>query len=181
MDVVDVVEWGVVGCLSGDESESADAVEVEGSGAEFGPADGVDEPALWDLGLAGFDLCDFAFSAGSLAVAVTELRCRSRSSRGGEDVLVGVDFHDATLGPFRASGTERTVGADRRREPNLDPFPCSSDGDVHGVPGRAGDRRRVEVDREVGLAEQSLRRRRRGCWGDQIDVTFDFTGCTTAI
>ena len=97
-----MLSMGVVDRRSGDESESADSVEVECSGAEFGPADGVDEPAPWDFGLAGFDLCDFAFSAGSLAVAVTELRCRSGGPRGGEDVLVGVDLHDATLGPFGA-------------------------------------------------------------------------------
>ncbi len=72
---------GVVDRWSGDESESADSVEVECSGAEFGPADGVDESAPGDLGLVCFDLGDFAFGSGSLAVSVTELGCRSGGSR----------------------------------------------------------------------------------------------------
>ena len=94
------------------------------------PRDGVGEPAPGDLGLACFDLGDFAFSSGSFAVAVPELRCRSGSSGSSEDLFVGVDLDHATLDSFRASVMQRTRGADRRREPDLGPFPISPVGMV---------------------------------------------------
>ena len=140
-----------------DEAESADPVEVERSGAELDPTNGVGEPAPGDLGLAGFDLGDFAFGSGSFAVAVPELRCRPGSTGSSEDLFVGVDLDHATLDSFRASVMQRTRRADRGREPDLGPFPIRPGRDGHRVAGRAGDRRRVQIDREVGFAEQSLR------------------------
>jgi hypothetical protein len=58
---------------SGEEPESADAVEVERADPEVGPTVCFHKSTPRDVFLAGFNQRDFAFGFGSFPVAVQEL------------------------------------------------------------------------------------------------------------
>lgn len=69
---------------SGEEPESADAVEVERADSQFGPTVCFHKATPGDVFLSGFDLRDFAFGFGSFPVAAQELWRPPLCPRGGE-------------------------------------------------------------------------------------------------